>query len=104
MEASKDGAPLGTARSRFSVVEQDLELDSPSADSAQMESLAVMSGGEAVAPEQLPELMERILESAEELEVKTEVKRTFWDTWPFLAIFVTLLGVEWFLRKRWGKV
>ncbi len=104
VEAKREETPLGTATSRFSVVEQDLELDSPSADSSQMESLAVASGGEAVAPEELPSLLERILERAQELEVTTEVKRTYWDTWPFLTFFVTLLGVEWFLRKRWNKV
>lgn len=104
VEAKREETPLGTATSRFSVVEQDLELDSPAADSAQMESLAVASGGEAVAPEELPDLLDRILESAQELEVKTEVKRTYWDTWPFLMLFATVLGLEWFLRKRWNKV
>jgi hypothetical protein len=100
----REGQVLGTARSRFLVFEQDLELDGASADPAVMESLAAMTGGESVPPEQLPELLQRLAEATEELEERTETKRTFWDTWPFLLVLVGLLGVEWFLRKRWGLV
>ena len=39
-----------------------------------------------------------------ELETEIETKRDYWDTWPFLLLFVGLLCSEWFLRKRWQLV
>ena len=54
--AAEKGKPLGTARARFTVFPQDLELDNASADASAMESLAAMTGGQSLAPEQLPEL------------------------------------------------
>ncbi len=102
--AKHDGQVLGTARSRFLVFRQDLELDNASADVTTMESLAAMTGGQSLAPEQLPELLERLGQTTEELEVRTETKRTLWDCWPFFLLLVGLLGVEWYLRKRWGLV
>ncbi len=98
------GQVLGSARSRFLVFQQDLELDNASADVTAMDSLAAMTGGESLAPEQLPELLERLSQSTEELEVQTETKRTLWDSWPFFFLLVLLLGTEWYLRKRWGLV
>ena len=41
---------LGTARARFTVFPQDLELDNASADASAMESLAAMTGGQSGGP------------------------------------------------------
>ena len=95
---------LGTARARFTVFPQDLELDNASADATAMESLAAMTGGQALAPEQLSELIERLAHQTQHLEVQQETKKTFWDQWPFFLTLVGLLTVEWYLRKRWGLV
>jgi len=95
---------LGAAKARFLVVEQDLELDNPVADAGFMDNLAAMSGGKSVLPEELPELIRRLAEDTGELEIQTETKKTFWDTWPFFLVLVGLLGTEWYLRKRWGLV
>jgi uncharacterized membrane protein len=102
--ASQKDQPLGAARARFLVFQQDLELDNASADAGTMESLATMTGGRSLAPEELPELIRSLTEDPEKLEVKQETKQTFWDTWPFFVTFVALLSVEWYLRKRWGLV
>jgi hypothetical protein len=105
--ASKQGAELGSARARFLVFEQDLELDNPAADPALLASLARMTesmGGQSLAPEEFPALIDRLLEQPAEQEIETQVKHTPWDTWPFFIAFVTLMSVEWFLRKRWGLV
>lgn len=95
---------LGTAKSRFLVFPQDLELDNAASDMPLMESLAASTGGQRLAPEQLPELIRRLNKVDESLLIRQETKRTFWDTWTFFVLFVSLLGVEWFLRKRWGLV
>jgi hypothetical protein len=103
---SSDGKTLGSAKSRFLVFEQDLELDNAAADPTLLASLAAMTrdvGGQTLAPEELPDLFERIWNQPQ-LTVQSEVKSTPWDTWPFFAIFVGLLSVEWYLRKRWGLV
>ena len=98
------GKPLGTAGARFTVFPQDLELDNASADASAMESLAAMTGGESLAPEQLSSLIERLARQTQQLEIQQETKKTFWDKWPFFLALVGLLSVEWYLRKRWGLV
>lgn len=102
--ATQKDQPLGAARARFLVFEQDLELDNASADAEMMKSLAAMTGGQTLAPEQLPELIRSLTEETEHLEVQQETKKTFWDTWTFFLTVVALLGVEWYVRKRWGLV
>ena len=83
---------------------QDLELDDASADASTMESLAAMTGGQSVAPEKLSDLIHRLARQTQYLDVRQETNVTFWDKWPFFLILVGLLGVEWYLRKRWGLV
>ena len=69
-----------------------------------MESLAAMTGGRSLAPEQLPELIQRLAHQTKNLEIQQETKKTFWDKWPFFLALIGLLAVEWYLRKRWGLV
>jgi hypothetical protein len=95
---------LGTARARFLVHQQDLELDNASADTALLESLAAMTGGQSEAPERLSAVIRRLASLGTQMEVQQETKKTFWDTWPYFLLLVTLLTVEWYLRKRWGLV
>lgn len=102
--AELNGAAVGTARARFLVEEQDLELDNPAADRSALEGLAALTGGETLAPEQLPRLLERLGQDVESLEVTRQTRTTLWDTWPMLLSIVGLLVVEWTLRKRWNLV
>lgn len=100
--ATRDGDMLGTARARFLVYQHDLELDNPAADPALLASLSAMTGGEVIAPEQLPSWLEELKQQAMGMRVATQTRRTLWDTWPFFVLFTGLLSVEWWLRKRWG--
>ncbi|MBN1395930.1 MAG: hypothetical protein JW959_12990 [Pirellulales bacterium] len=104
--ASHKEQPLGSARARFLVFRQDLELDNASADADTMKSIARIAGGKSrsLAPEQLPKLIRGLTEDTADLEVRQETKKTFWDTWTFFLTLVGLLGIEWYLRKRWGLV
>jgi hypothetical protein len=104
VSAARQGQALGATRARFLVHQQDLELDNAAADPASLESLAAITGGESLAPERLTELVQRLASQTEYLEVQQETKKTFWDRWPFFLMLVGLLGVEWYLRKRWGLV
>lgn len=101
---SQLGMVLGTARARFLVIEQDLELDNASADAGVMDSLAAMTGGKSLAPEELPQALEQLGISGESLVETTEVKDNLWDTWPLFLLMVGILGMEWYLRKRWGLI
>jgi uncharacterized membrane protein len=107
VSAKDGGAILGTAEARFLVPDQDLELDRPAAEPSLMAQLAEMTkpaGGAALAAEELPDLLKRLADKPPELKEEVIAKVTYWDTWPFFLVFVGLLGVEWFLRKRWGLV
>ncbi len=101
---TQKGAVLGSARARFLVIEQDLELDNASADAGVMDSLAAMTGGRSLVSEELPGALQQLGLQGESLVETTEVKRNLWDTWLLFLTVVGFLAVEWYLRKRWGLV
>ena len=105
--ADAEGAALGTAQSRFLVFEQDLELDNAVADPTLLASLSAMTsdvGGRSLPPEELPQLLKKLQERPQEMEVEVQEKITPWDTWPFFVLFVGTIATEWYLRKKWGLV
>jgi hypothetical protein len=104
---SAAGVPIGDARARFLVYEQDLELDNAAADPTLLASLSAMTsslGGRSLAPEELPTLVEEFASQPQEMEIETQEKITPWDTWPFFLLFIATLSGEWYLRKKWGLV
>ncbi len=111
VDATKDGVPVGRATARFYVEAQDLELDNATADPTLLDSLAKITepfGGEAIYPEGLAELLAKLKEAPKSLDVEIQTRWTLGgqtnDGAILLAIFVGLLGTEWFLRKRWRLV
>jgi len=104
VRGTQDGEALGRSEARFVVFEQDLELDHAVADATLLEGLAALTGGKSLAPEELSGLIEHLTLNTESFEVRTETKKTLWDTWALLLILVALLGTEWYLRKRLGLV
>jgi len=104
IEVTAPGSRQVLATARFLVFEQDLELDNAAADVSSLESLAAITGGESFPPEKLDDLVRRLANRTEHLEIEQETQRTFWDTWSLMLLVVGLLGIEWFLRKRWGMV
>lgn len=105
--ATLDGQSLGSAKARFLVPRQDLELDRPGADPALLAQLAKLTeqvGGMSYAPEELPALIRQLADAPPEIRTEVTERKTFWDTWPFLLLFVSVVGTEWYLRKRWGLV
>lgn len=104
VKAAIAGRELGTRETRFLVVTRDLEMDQPAADPTLLASLAATTDGELLPPEQLSELLDRLLARTKELEVPIVTRRTLWDTWPVLLLFTLFATAEWYLRKRWGLV
>ena len=90
---------LGTARTRFIVSQQDLELDNASADFDSMKGVARSSGGEVIEPERLPKWLSELMKKTAYLDVKQETKKTLWDGWSFFLTVVFLLTAEWYLRS-----
>ncbi|MBI86098.1 MAG: hypothetical protein CMJ81_23115 [Planctomycetaceae bacterium] len=102
---------IGTARESFVIYDRDLELHDPSANPALMASLADLTqetGGRALAPEELPAMLENLADNLGALDVKVHKTWQFPGSekvgWPFFLLVVTLLCSEWVLRKKWGLV
>ena len=104
------GQKLGSARAEFLVFDRDIEFCNPAADPDLMASLAAWTkdeGGRAVAPEELPKLLEELADRPpeyEERETRWKLAGTAADAWVFFTALVALLSVEWWLRKKWGLV
>jgi hypothetical protein len=107
IKAGRDGAALGEAKGRFIVYDQDLEMENPAPRPSLMKNLAALTqdaGGKNLAPEELTDLCGWFKKQTKDLEVPTEIKETPWDKPYFFVFVVALLGVEWYLRKKWGLV
>jgi len=101
------GQLIGTAQARFTVPDRDMELDQPAAEPTLLASLANLTGdagGQGLAPEEFPDLLNQLKSRTTEFEEEIRQQQTLWDTWPVFLMLVGLLGSEWYLRKRWGLV
>jgi len=90
---------------RFTVPDQDMELDQPAAEPTFLAKLARLTpGGRDVAPEELPILLQQLPSRQDEFEEEIVTNISLWDRWPVFLAVVGLLSLEWWLRKRWGLV
>jgi hypothetical protein len=68
--------------------------------------VAAQLGG-SYLPGHSPEARERLAEALTSIDLAGETVTTrqqfdLWAGFPFLVLFVSLLGAEWFLRRRHG--
>jgi hypothetical protein len=78
------------------------ELDDPRAKPEAMAAFARATGGEAYSPEQADQLLKKI-----NLAPRTSVQQTtvaIWDLPAVMALFIALVCVDCFIRKRRGMV
>ena len=107
VSAKAEGSAVGEAHARFTIYDQDLELENSTPRPTLMANLALTTkaaGGRPVVPEELSRLCQELRRRPRDLEVAVETKRTPWDTPWFFLFVVGLLSGEWFLRKKWGLV
>jgi hypothetical protein len=77
-------------------------LDNPVPYPTLLGDIATITGGERIPPEQLDKVFEDLIQKSDELVEQRETMRTLFDTWAFLWTFLSILAIEWFLRKYWG--
>lgn len=95
----------GTATTRFLVDSRDIELDNPAADTALLKDIAKMTGGRMIPHEEFDDFLRGYIEDGiPNLTQKHTTRYPLWDNWPYLVLFVLLMSVEWFLRKKTGLV
>lgn len=94
--------PGPDAWTRYVVDARDLEMENPAADPQLMDDIARLTGGSAINAEELGNFLTRKLQDIEEL--RYERLSPLWDNWFFLLLFVLLVSVEWFFRKRFGLI
>lgn len=97
------GKPLDSAAARFMVYQDDRELENPAANLGLLRQLSEISGGESLTPEKLADYLES-LKKREFTDYITQTEHRIWDNWPFFLLFVAVLTLEWWLRKRLGWV
>lgn len=102
---------IGESRTEFVIFDNDLEKSVTSADAEQLARLAYQTrefGGQVYQPEEFESLLNEILRLAPENKIEIPKRWRLADTWQdalaFVLLFVGLLTVEWFLRKKWGLV
>jgi hypothetical protein len=79
------------------VVPSEDERRDPRADRAALAALAAATGGQVFdTPDALLAALPRDLGRAE----STTAERGLWDTWWALALVITLLGLDWAIRRR----
>lgn len=104
VRSKRTGAVLAESAGRFLVESFNPELDNPAASPATLTTIAQISGGGPITPEELPGLIDRLAQKKENLVETREIRRTLYDTWPLFLGMIALLSAEWFLRRRWGLI
>ena len=89
------------AQLRFMVYDLKPEITELAADVAYLRKLATATGGQLLSPGDLEDLFHRIAPKSEESEVQYELIPIWNQPWVFYLI-AALLGMDWYLRRRWG--
>ncbi len=105
VSASSQGKSLGmSGMTRFVVDSRDLELDHPASDPTLMAEIATLTGGAVIPPESLGEYFTTLLKEGIPGEFKRTHRLALWDGWPILLLLISVLSLEWALRKWKGLV
>ncbi len=101
--AAKDGKPLGETTDAVAVRAVGPELSDARVDATLLAALATKTGGRFFESPDFP-LSEVPLLEPPLVEVGRSKDQPLWDRWHWLAVMVSVLGLEWALRRRFGYV
>lgn len=76
------------------------ELGELAADTGFLKRIADLSGGKAVEPDRIGELLPELGEPS--ASVRELIQKDLWNGWPLLALIAALAGCEWVIRKKAG--
>jgi hypothetical protein len=102
---------VGEASARFIIYEDDVELKQRAANHDFLRELATAGGGDFHQPDELGALLTQL---ENQTLPQSRPKANPWPDWRrnqtssflvgFFLLFVAVLSLEWFLRRRWGLV
>lgn len=103
-KGSKNGQEIGQDQGSFTIGETAIEYRETSADLQTMRQVALKSGGNHMAVNDLSSLGNRLnTDNSLQTVIKEQDKEIeLWRNYGFLAALIILLTLEWFLRKRQG--
>jgi uncharacterized membrane protein len=78
----------------------DMESRRPAADHKALELIAASTGGQVVPLDRLGEVLGDIPDRS--LLIPDDVEEPLWDSKLVLVLFVSVIGLEWILRKAFG--
>jgi hypothetical protein len=84
----------------FQVQVPEIEKADPKMDERLLTRMATATGGRYFPLAELAKLPGSVDAVYEVKDVRV-AERTLWDRWEVLVALVAVLGVEWYLRKRW---
>ena len=94
--------PDGTKQeSRFQVYSENLEETDVTADVNYLKQISEISGGKLLAPDGLKPLIQALKSQALPSQPKIRLA-SLWDNHLYFYLLVFCLGLDWFLRRRWG--
>ena len=100
--SAKMVAPDGkTMTTHFMVFREDMESTETAMDRGYLEQLAKASGGRMLDPSEISKVVDDLLRgTAEQAPLIRRVP--LWDRPWIYVLLCSLLGVEWYIRRRWG--
>ena len=97
LEANEEDAGISNT-TEFQVAVINRELSDTHMRRESLERIAQLTGGACLTPRQLGRLGSLLDTRPIVTTVRSE--RPLWDTWWVVALLITLLGLEWILRRR----
>lgn len=99
--------PDGTTQKtsgRFIVAAYNAELENPVAQPRLLERIAKETSARSVLPEEFAELLRSLEQEADALVELRQEKWSLYDTYAALILFISLIGLEWIIRKKQGLI
>jgi len=100
--ATRDGKPVAEGFAKVVSYEEDKELKHIPADFFTLRQIAEKSGGRFYDSSKLGELLAMLSAEKAQARITVPVKIQLWNSVYACILFVGLLALEWFIRRRLG--